>query len=98
MKLHPDVQFLLDAMRALEHHLERFDEFWAAHVRRAADEVANSDAHGVQCFLGLFGRMGSLNDLVLHRDGKPLLVENGQLNVLRSRSLALAHGLRNEAG
>lgn len=98
MQLHPDVQALLDAMRALEAHLEHFDGFWAGHVRRAADEVAKSDAHGVQRFLALFGGMGSLNDVVLHRDGKPLPVENDQLANLRSKAWVLAHNLRDEIG
>lgn len=98
MELHREVLSLLDAMWALEQHLEGFDDFWAAHVRRAADEVSNSDAHGVERFLGLFGGMGSLNDLVLHCEGKPLLLENDQLDALRSRSWALANNLRHEIG
>lgn len=96
MQLHPDVQALLHAMRALEQHLENFDEFWAAHVRRSADEVARSDAHGLVRFLGLFGGMGSLNDLILHRDGQPLGWENVQLAALRRKAWHLADGLRGE--
>ena len=97
MKLHPDVEALLVAMRALEQCLAGRSDAWADHVRRAADEVAQSDAHGVQRFLGLFGGMGSLNDLVLHRDGKPLAAENDELRRLRTRAWELAHALRHEA-
>ncbi|HWA61161.1 MAG TPA: hypothetical protein VG939_07290 [Caulobacteraceae bacterium] len=97
MKLHPDVEALLAAMRALEQRLAGHADFWADHVRRAADEVAKSDAHGVQRFLGLFGGMGSLNDLVLHHDGKPLHAENDQLDALRARAWELADALRHEA-
>jgi len=98
MQLHPDVQALLDAMRALQHHLEQFDEGWAASVRKAADEVANSDAHGLERFLGLFGGMGSLNDLVLQRDGKPLGWENVQLAALIRKAWGIAEDLRHETG
>ncbi len=96
MQLHPEVQALLDAMRALERHLEGFDVFWTDNMRRAADEVANSDAHGLQRFLGFFGGMGSLNDVVLHREGKPLGWENVKLAALRRKAWNLAHGLRDE--
>jgi hypothetical protein len=98
MPLHPDVQALLDAMRALQHHLEQFDDHWAASVRKAADEVANSDAHGLQRFLSLFGGMGSLNDLVLQRDGKPLGWENVQLAALTRKAWGMAQDLKHEIG
>lgn len=98
MELHPEVQTLLDAMRALEKHLSAHDAFWAEKVRRAADEVAASDAHGLRRFLGLFGGMGSLNDLVLHRDGQPLGKETMQLDALTSEAWRLAQDLGREAG
>ena len=97
MKLHPDVEALLRTMRALEQRLAGHDDFWADHVRRAADEVATSDAHGVQRFLRLFGGMGSLNDLVLHQYGNPLHAENDQLDALRTRAWEQAYALRHEA-
>ena len=84
-------------MRALEKVLVGRNDLWADHVRRAADEVSRSDAHGLQRFLGFFGGMGSLNDLVLHRDGLPLVAENDQLDRLRARAWELAHALKHEA-
>jgi hypothetical protein len=98
MQLHPDVQALLDAIRALQHHLEQFDEHWGASVRKAADEIANSDAHGLQRFLGLFGGMGSLNDLVLERDGKPLGWENVRLAALKRKAWEMGQDLKQEMG
>jgi hypothetical protein len=95
--LHPEVQALLDAMRALEAFLSDQNEFWSENVRRAADEVANSDAHGLRRFLGHFGGMGSLNDLVLHRDGGALGWENIQLASLVRKAWRLAEELRPEA-
>ena len=96
MHLHPEVQSLLKAMRALEAFLIDHDEFWAANVRRAGDEVAKSDAYGLQRFLGLFGGMGSLNDLVLSREGIPLGGENVQLASLTRKAWRLAEELRHE--
>jgi uncharacterized protein DUF6966 len=86
MPLHPDIQELLDAMRALQSHLENVDDVWAARVRKAADEVAKSDAHGLQRFLGFFGGMGSLSDVALHREG----------DALRREAWALADALRRQ--
>lgn len=96
MKLHPEVEALLGAMRGLQRHLEGLDDFGADHVRRAGDEVAASDAHGLQRFLGFFGGMGSLNELVLWRDGAPLGAENDRLEALRDEAWSLAHALRRE--
>ncbi|MGQ7830432.1 DUF6966 domain-containing protein [Altererythrobacter sp. Z27] len=98
MELHPDVQAFLDALRALQCHLEDFDAPWADQVRRAADEVSRSDARGLQRFLGFFGGMGSLNDLVLSRDDAKLMVENDKLDALRSKAWDLANNLRHEIG
>ncbi|WP_152613200.1 DUF6966 domain-containing protein [Inquilinus limosus] len=99
MKLHPDVQALLDAMRELERFLEQHgDEFWSIKVARAADCVSRSDAYGLERFLSLFGGMGSLNDVVLHRSGKLLLTENNRLVALRSKAWNLASRLRRELG
>lgn len=35
-----------------------------------------------------FGGMGSINDLILHRDGIPLIEENNYLNELRNKLYA----------
>jgi hypothetical protein len=94
--LHPEVQALLDAMRALEAFLSDQNEFWSENVRRAADEVANSDARGLRRFLSYFGGMGSLNDLVLHCDGALLGWENVQLASLVRKAWRLAEELRHE--
>lgn len=97
MNLDPDVLALLEALRELEQFLRRQDEeFWSARVARAADCVARSDAYGLEQFLSLFGGMGSLSDLVLHRDGKFLTMENNQLDALRSKAWTLADRLRRE--
>jgi len=97
MELHPDVQALLDAMRKLERFLvQHGEDFWSAQLRQAADWIAKSDAYGLERFRKLFGGMGSLNDLVLHRDGQLLTTENDRLAALRSQAWNLADQLRRE--
>jgi hypothetical protein len=96
MPLDEDVQALLNALRALEHRLEGLDDFWAHNVRKAADEVSCSDVHGLSRFLSFFGGMGSLNDLVLQRNGQVLRAQNDQLDALRSNAWNLANRLKNE--
>ncbi len=95
----PDVQALLEAMRKLESLLERNGEdFWSGRVRQAADTVARSDAYGLTQFLDLFGGMGSLDDLVLHKSGQPLEAENKRLDTSRSNAWNLADRLKREIG
>ncbi|WP_438823016.1 DUF6966 domain-containing protein [Novosphingobium cyanobacteriorum] len=83
-------------MRALELFLSDKNEFWAGNVGRAADEVANSDVHGLRRFLSYFGGMGSLNDLFLHRNGTPLGWENDHLASLVRRAWHLGNELRDQ--
>ena len=95
--IHPEVQELLDAMRELETFLQHHDEpFWATNIGRCADQLSNSDAYGLERFLSMLGGMGSLNDLILHRDGKWLVVENDQLDALRTKAGGLASALTRE--
>ncbi|MCM2468675.1 DUF6966 domain-containing protein [Agrobacterium vitis] len=99
MELHPDVAEFLHALRDLEHFLADHGEMsWANSIRQAANSVGNSDAYGLLKFSSLFGGMGSLNDLVLHKDGRMLTEENDRLSSLRDRAGRLATRLKNECG
>ncbi|WP_425319215.1 DUF6966 domain-containing protein [Chromobacterium violaceum] len=42
--------------------------------------------------LSLYGGMGSLNDLILYKDGQPLAKENVELDSFRIKLHALCHG------
>jgi len=42
--------------------------------------------------LSMYGGMGSLNDVVLYRDGQPLISENNELDTLRSQLYELCKG------
>lgn len=41
--------------------------------------------------LSMYGGMGSLNDLVLYRNGQPMIRENNELNDLRNQLYQLCH-------
>lgn len=93
--LHPDVQELDRVMRAIEDLLRTgHDTGWAQQVARCAELVEKSDAYGLDRFLNLFGGMGSINDVVLYRDGVPLTEENDRLHRLLSEASAMARCLR----
>jgi hypothetical protein len=63
MKLHPDIQTLVALMRRIEMLLQQHGEaFWSAQIAKAADRLAQSDASGLDLFLGMFGGAGSLNE------------------------------------
>ena len=86
-------------MRKLESLLEQNGEdFWSGRVSQAADTAARSDAYSLTRFLDLFGGMGSLDDLVLHKSGQPLETENKRLDTLRSNAWNLADRLKREIG
>lgn len=64
---------------------------WAAALERLRHEVHEDPARASATILAMYGGMGSLNDLVLYRDGQPLAQENGELDALRSKLYSLCH-------
>lgn len=97
MSLHPDIARFAQALRELEAHLSAHGASgWAREIARCADLAEQSDFYSVVRFFGLFGGMGSLNDLVLQHDGQILAVENDRLQALLTQSYALADKLRRE--
>lgn len=63
MKLHPDIQTLIASLRQIEVLLVQNDNaLWSAQIAKAADRLAQSDASGLDLFLGMFGGAGSLNE------------------------------------
>jgi hypothetical protein len=96
--LDPDVQAFADSLHEVEAILsEHNQQHWAMKVARSLAIVERSDACGIRCFLSLFGGMGSLNDLVLSRDGQFLKAENDRLGTLLGRAQEAGRRLeRNE--
>ncbi|QND84420.1 Uncharacterized protein ChrSV_2193 [Chromobacterium vaccinii] len=52
----------------------------------AIDQVRTSGK-----ILSMYGGMGSLNDLILYKDGQPLVKENVELDSLRVKLHTLCH-------
>ena len=97
MSVHPDILRFASALRELETHLRTNDApLWAHHIARCAASIEQSDYYGVERFLGLFGGIGSLNDLILHRNGQMLTIENDELRKLLTRTYEMAGVLRHE--
>lgn len=97
MQLHPDVARLANLLREIEQLLATHGAAqWATSISRFRDSVEKSDAWGLHAFLGVFGGMGSLNDLVLHRDGEWLTTESDQLQALLTEAWSLASRLNRQ--
>lgn len=97
MELHPEVAELARRLFRLEEHLAANGAArWATMISRCRLSVERSDAWGLHGFLAMFGGMGSLNDLVLQREGGMLQAENDQLQVLLGAAWNLAEKLKRE--
>ena len=62
---------------------------WAVSLRNLAVQVDDDPARACATIVGMFGGMGSLNDLVLYQGGIPLRQENQELDDLRSKLFSL---------
>ena len=64
------------------------EEFWLSffnHVLEGLDKGQDEKCLCDSILKTFQGQMGSLNDLVLHKDGKPLIEENNQLDALKDQ-------------
>lgn len=57
---------------------------WSASIFKLAKKYVIDPDSTKHTFRNLYGGMGSLNDLVLYRNGKVLMSENDELDQLRS--------------
>ena len=57
---------------------------WSSSIFDLAKNYESEPNLTKHSLLGFYGGMGSLNDLVLYRDGKVLIHENEELDQLRS--------------
>jgi hypothetical protein len=58
---------------------------WARAFESFRSELQQDPSATTAKILSMYGGMGSLNDLVLYKDGKVLAQENDELDALRSR-------------
>ena len=81
---------LAESIERLARFLRDHNEsFWADKLDQDAVWIRQDDAHGVDQFLGLFGGMGSLNDLVF--DPMNGNCEPGEEAALNERFQTLRH-------
>jgi hypothetical protein len=60
------------------------DEFsWAKAFEKLCSNIDIDYESSLHSLKGMYGGMGSFNDLVLHKDGIPLINENDELDALR---------------
>jgi hypothetical protein len=69
----------------------------AASLARTADRARTDPVDAAQAATRMFGGMGSLNDIILYRDGQPLAAENREFDALRTELHELSLAVR-EAG
>lgn len=97
MQLHPEIAELADLLRNIEGHLTTHEAtHWATLLGRCRACLEKSDAWGLRGFLAMFGGMGSLNDLVLQRDGRVLATENDELRAMLTKAWTLGTRLQHE--
>jgi len=85
-----DINFLLARMV----ELLRFGgiDAWADSLERSRKKLTKNIELEKNTILSMFGGMGSLSDLVLYRDGKPLVKENNEFDELRKKLYAICRG------
>lgn len=64
---------------------------WANALEKIREEIGPSPNATAIKILSLYGGMGSLNDLILYRNGQPLAAENIELDTLKSELYQLCH-------
>lgn len=88
-----DTHSIEDAMTRLSAVLRKAAQVrWANLIDSIQQELAEDPDQAISRTLRLYGGAGSLNDVVLYRDGQPLFQENQELDALRTRLFDLVHG------
>jgi len=82
--------------------LEYRQDFWAKKICKVRQNAEKSDGYSIDAFLGFFGGMGSLNDIVLTVQSDPKKLSsitmppdaNSAFEAHRTRAYELAQSLR----
>jgi hypothetical protein len=64
---------------------------WAYILDRINSEMEEEPLSTISKILSIFGGVGSFGDVILYRDGQPLIAENDELYHLRTALYALCH-------
>lgn len=89
MKNVQKIEAVLTRMSELLRFGARID--WANALEKSREEIINDPNATARGILSMYGGMGSLNDLVLHKNGQPLMAENDEFDDLRSKLHRLCH-------
>lgn len=57
---------------------------WASALEKFRREIATDPVAISAQIRGMYGGMGSLNDIVLYKNGQPLIAENDEFDTLRT--------------
>ncbi|MGH8780352.1 DUF6966 domain-containing protein [Paraburkholderia sp.] len=72
--------------------LGRLDD-WAHALERCSHDFVVDPSATCARVVSMYGGMGSLNDLVLYRNGQPLIKENNELDALRAELYDLCRAM-----
>ncbi|MFC5769826.1 DUF6966 domain-containing protein [Thauera sinica] len=67
---------------------------WATALKNIKMDLRIDPEHALSQLLSLYGGMGSLNDVVLYRDGQSLVAENMEFDTLRSQLYELCQKIK----
>ena len=98
MSRDPEVEELALALQQMASVLRSSEDAtgWAGELDRCREIIENSDFYGVRRLLGLYGGMGSLNDILIQHKGVILTEENERFAALRKKASSIAERLRRE--
>ena len=65
---------------------------WASSLESIKQELVVDERTALVKIISMYGGMGSLNDLVLYKDGRVLVTENNEFDLLRSKLHGLCRG------
>lgn len=66
-------------------------EHWSAALQKAGQNIENDPLRTCAEIISMYGGMGSINDIILYRDGQPLFEENNKFDALRSNLFKYCH-------
>ena len=83
MKRLSEIEVVLTRMIELL-HIGAFND-WVVALEKVKRDFEFDPKSSSLKLLSMYGGMGSLNDIVLYKDGQPLISENNELDILRSK-------------
>lgn len=87
MKNTDDIELTLERIAKILHSHQ--NKGWASAIEKHRSEIIFSTETTIASILAMYGGMGSLNDIVLYKDGQPLSSENTELDLLRTHLFQL---------